>query len=243
VKLHDYSEKDSQSATFNPQAAYDLYTAAVQVYSRRSLTVKADILAAFAGIYNAIGTKALGPSLSGLPTAFLGTALCWHSANPVLVRNDSFCSWSWAGWIGPIMMGCGHQTSLAVHSLRTQPSSSHSTGEVASPNRSGEILCFTTQVATCDTGDSVLKFGLNQASLNAARELLYGKGYRKEFLALMYTSMDHETDDRGYHSKDDVVLWLIGQPEGRRAERLAVVHMPHEDWERLPWEMADLEIA
>ncbi|KAK3381191.1 heterokaryon incompatibility protein-domain-containing protein [Podospora didyma] len=93
------------------------YQRAVQAYSRRELTYKLDKLNAFEGICSRFGKSGNSTNLSirqtqGFPTHLLFQAILWFpsdeahksicTANQPEESVDSFSTWSWASWTGPV---------------------------------------------------------------------------------------------------------------------------------------------
>jgi hypothetical protein len=77
------------------------YTAAVELYTRRSLTEPSDILNAFEGVERVLQNHMDTSMHFGLPLELLDSALLWESSQ-LLRRREGFPSWSWAGWMGEI---------------------------------------------------------------------------------------------------------------------------------------------
>jgi hypothetical protein len=77
------------------------YTAAVELYTRRSLTEPSDILNAFEGVERVLQNHMDTSMHFGLPLGLLDSALLWESSQ-LLRRREGFPSWSWAGWLGEI---------------------------------------------------------------------------------------------------------------------------------------------
>jgi hypothetical protein len=77
------------------------YTAAVELYTRRSLTEPSDILNAFEGVAGVLQSHMDTSMHFGLPLGLLDSALLWESLQ-LLRRREGFPSWSWAGWVGEI---------------------------------------------------------------------------------------------------------------------------------------------
>jgi hypothetical protein len=77
------------------------YTAAVELYTRRSLTEPSDILNAFEGVERVLQDHMDTSMHFGLPSGLLDSALLWESSQ-LLRRREGFPSWSWAGWVGEI---------------------------------------------------------------------------------------------------------------------------------------------
>jgi hypothetical protein len=93
-----------------------VYNKLVELYTRRNLTFKSDILAAFSGIYRMLESQMECPFVFGLPTSHFDLALLWQSENVIQRRKTStgtteelseldgeFPSWSWCGWEGSSM--------------------------------------------------------------------------------------------------------------------------------------------
>ena len=93
-----------------------VYNKLVELYTRRNLTYKSDILAAFSGKYRMLGSQVECPFVFGFPTSHFDLALLWQSENVVQRRKIStgttedlsevdgeFPSWSWCGWEGSSM--------------------------------------------------------------------------------------------------------------------------------------------
>ncbi|RVX75667.1 hypothetical protein B0A52_00023 [Exophiala mesophila] len=77
------------------------FTSAIELYTRRELTNRADILNAFEGV-GLVLEKRIGASIYyGALETMLDSSLIWESSKR-LFRRDGFPSWSWSGWIGEI---------------------------------------------------------------------------------------------------------------------------------------------
>ena len=94
-----------------------VYIKVVELYTRRSLSKGADILAAFSGMYRMLESKMKGPFVFGLPTSHFDLALLWQSERAVtrrlILKEDAaklsesereFPSWAWCGWEGSPML-------------------------------------------------------------------------------------------------------------------------------------------
>ena len=96
-----------------------VYTDCVQLYTARNLTRPEDILSAFHGISNLVGSKLRADFVYGLPDSHFDWTLLWEPQNapsPRLPPNAKdigpervakakqtrFPSWSWCGWTGVI---------------------------------------------------------------------------------------------------------------------------------------------
>ena len=75
-------------------------------YLAREMTYPSDALNAFAGISNLFSKALSTQMLSGLPVAFFDIAILWTPAQPTILRNDGFPSWSCAGWHGSGTASC-----------------------------------------------------------------------------------------------------------------------------------------
>jgi hypothetical protein len=88
-----------------------VYTKVVEPYTRRNLTKKWDILAAFSGIYRMLERKMKTKFVFGLPASHFDLAILWQSEKVVNRRiiqkedarnlsdsENEFPSWSWCGW-------------------------------------------------------------------------------------------------------------------------------------------------
>ncbi|KAI6784154.1 uncharacterized protein J7T54_004700 [Emericellopsis cladophorae] len=88
------------------------YQAAVQDYSRKTLTFPEDVLHAFEGVFNRFTKGVFRSKLSleqtqGIPADYLYQAMLWFPSEETRRRvcEDTdvfFSSWSWASWDGPI---------------------------------------------------------------------------------------------------------------------------------------------
>ena len=97
----------------------EMYLCTVEVYTARCLTFEKDVLDAFAGLGRSHETAMESRMIWGLPERFFDMAMLWFRGETFLKRricgtktpqssgiNDNcqpFPSWSWAGWVGPIM--------------------------------------------------------------------------------------------------------------------------------------------
>lgn len=88
-----------------------VYMKAVELYTRRLLSHKEDILAAFSGTCRMLEARMSGPFVFGLPTSHFDLALLWQSERPATRRlipekekvklaesERDFPSWAWCGW-------------------------------------------------------------------------------------------------------------------------------------------------
>ncbi|OAQ69830.1 heterokaryon incompatibility protein (HET) domain-containing protein [Pochonia chlamydosporia 170] len=110
TELHDMSLRERMSKTFNA------YAKLVEIYSRRNLTYKSDILKAFAGIFAVLEEYFESAAVHGLPSAVISHALLWTpiarlprrgsqlptSRSASTTPNSQFPTWSWVGWDGPV---------------------------------------------------------------------------------------------------------------------------------------------
>jgi hypothetical protein len=115
-----------------PVRPLQVYGRLVEMYTPRVLDFKDDILAAFSGISNMLGTAMKTNFVYGLPDEFFDWALLWDSRHFQRRRlerrkRDSngrklepmFPSWSWCGWLGT--MHYKHAlSSLSLHPLEMQ---------------------------------------------------------------------------------------------------------------------------
>ena len=97
----------------------EMYFCTVEEYTARCLTFEKDILDAFAGLSRSHETIMESAMIWGLPERFFDMAMLWFRGKGCLKRrtcrpeksqaggeNDNyqpFPSWSWAGWVGPIL--------------------------------------------------------------------------------------------------------------------------------------------
>lgn len=94
-------------------AQEEAYCSVVQAYTRRHLSFPADILNAFAGVSARLEEAFATNFISGLPWSIIDFALMWVPASAGISRriqmtsagsqSVSFPSWSWSGWIGPVL--------------------------------------------------------------------------------------------------------------------------------------------
>lgn len=97
--------------------AFGVYRQLVEIYSRRELSFKSDVLNGFAGIFAVLGEHLQSGNDFGLPAAFFSHALLWAPSARLPRRgcrlptrddlrmgkpDPQFPSWSWAAWDGPI---------------------------------------------------------------------------------------------------------------------------------------------
>ncbi|KAF4119990.1 Heterokaryon incompatibility protein (HET) [Geosmithia morbida] len=90
------------------------YQAAVQAYSRRTLSFPEDVLAAFEGVFNRFSRRSTCDDLvlhqtQGIPVEHMHRAMLWFPSDEAKRRlyggeasADRFSTWSWASWSGPI---------------------------------------------------------------------------------------------------------------------------------------------
>lgn len=77
------------------------FTSAIELYTRRELTNRADVLNAFEGV-GLVLEKRIGASIFyGALETMMDSSLIWESSKR-LFRRDGFPSWSWSGWVGEI---------------------------------------------------------------------------------------------------------------------------------------------
>lgn len=95
---------------------FDTYKSVVQLYTKRKLTVSADIINAVSGILSVIAGHFQSPFVAGLPGIALELALLWSPLEPISrgtcyirAQKDTGStsetrvpSWSWAGWDGAV---------------------------------------------------------------------------------------------------------------------------------------------
>ena len=100
----------------------------ISEYMRRNLTYEEDILRAFSGILESLGSSMLGGFFFGLPQLFFDAALLWvpkknltrrEGVKSGIVKN-ALPSWSWAGWKGArctqmMAFGLGHISSPTTY--------------------------------------------------------------------------------------------------------------------------------
>ncbi|KAK5656063.1 hypothetical protein OQA88_5202 [Cercophora sp. LCS_1] len=87
-----------------------VYNGLVELYTKRRLTYRTDIVNAFTGIASRMEGFVSGRSLCAMPSGLLSFALLWSMANPDrlndekprLERNHDWPSWAWAGYVGQI---------------------------------------------------------------------------------------------------------------------------------------------
>jgi hypothetical protein len=109
--LHDICKEE------RAHRAFQVYKKLVAIYTRRQFTSKADILNGFAGFFAVLERYLESETLMGLPSAMFSHALMWSPAGRIPRRgcrlatlddldmgapDQSFPSWSWAGWDGPV---------------------------------------------------------------------------------------------------------------------------------------------
>jgi len=77
------------------------FTSAVELYTRRELTNRDDILNAFEGV-SLVLEKRIGAKIYyGALETMMDSSILWESTKR-LVRRPGFPTWSWSGWIGEI---------------------------------------------------------------------------------------------------------------------------------------------
>lgn len=81
--------------------AFSQYAQCVHDYTSRTIKESSEVLRAFTGILNILGSKTLLDTefLYGLPHRFIDSALLWHTQFDIRRRSGvAPPSWSWAGW-------------------------------------------------------------------------------------------------------------------------------------------------
>ncbi len=109
--------------TFHPDYLYaalaehtpwpSAYNALVIAYSGRSLTKQSDALNAFAGLQRVLEIRSDDQFLAGIPACAFDLFCLFTGHMAVLKRRKEFPSWSWAGWIGPVLF-CQLNTTHSV---------------------------------------------------------------------------------------------------------------------------------
>ena len=81
------------------------YAQLVREYTKRHLSYPSDALNAFSGILELFKYRCGGEINNGLLTSIFDVALLWSPVRDAqhCTRNARFPSWSWAGWIQPVM--------------------------------------------------------------------------------------------------------------------------------------------
>ncbi|KAI4174775.1 MAG: hypothetical protein LQ346_008191 [Caloplaca aetnensis] len=83
------------------------YRTSVQDYTSRQLTFPSDVMNAFAGVSN-YWAELFGATMKyGLPNSVFDWAVLWRALQPLRQRQGQGCTfptWSWAGWVGPVLM-------------------------------------------------------------------------------------------------------------------------------------------
>ena len=87
---------------------FEKYSSMVERISVRNFTQDSDILNACRGFELGMLRSSMGDSVCGLPATCFEYALAWQSDGNLRRRGLSnvglpFPSWSWAGWVGPIV--------------------------------------------------------------------------------------------------------------------------------------------
>lgn len=106
--LPSLPETTTTPIVLNPLTRPRIFTkfaAIIHDYTKRSLTFQSDILQAFQGFGGILQRQFGSRFLAGLPEAYFDQALLWMPYHPQSRREDAdntFPSWSWAGWIGQI---------------------------------------------------------------------------------------------------------------------------------------------
>lgn len=77
------------------------FTSSIELYTRRELTNRNDILNAFDSMRRVLELRLDTPIFFGLFEKMIDSSLLWES-NKKLFRRPGFPSWSWAGWVGEI---------------------------------------------------------------------------------------------------------------------------------------------
>ncbi|KAI9166333.1 FAD-binding monooxygenase-like protein 5 [Paramyrothecium foliicola] len=79
------------------------FKSVVEFYSRRVLTYPEDVENALTGIIRRFSNRMKCRFLCGLPTAVFDSHLLFRGAAMTLKRRSGFPSYSWTGWIGPLL--------------------------------------------------------------------------------------------------------------------------------------------
>lgn len=117
VSAHDMPLDDGQTDYhFRLGTAHEeAYSSVVQEYTRRHLSFPTDILNAFSAISARLQEVFRTTLVSGLPLSIIDFALMWVPASSGVCRRApvspagsgitdvAFPSWSWSGWIGPVL--------------------------------------------------------------------------------------------------------------------------------------------
>jgi len=91
----------------NVTESFTSYAQLVIPYSARQLSFRSDVLNAFMGVGNVLGTVLASEMIKGLPERYLGQALLWRGEGFRKGWDKSLGvpSWSWAGWEGGVDYG------------------------------------------------------------------------------------------------------------------------------------------
>jgi hypothetical protein len=91
---------------YSPEAEYRIV---LSYFTPRLLTNQGDALLAMAGIIRRLSSKMGSRFFQGIPVAAFDTFLVFHSHNCLLRRRQGFPSYSWCGWIGPVIFYEPHE--------------------------------------------------------------------------------------------------------------------------------------
>lgn len=102
---------------------FTIFAAIVHDYTKRNFTYEGDILQAFQGYGGVLQHQFGSRFLAGLPEAYFDQALLWmpfHSQSRREDVDNTFPSWSWAGWIGQIRYDdpCDYPVEAIVPSIK-----------------------------------------------------------------------------------------------------------------------------
>jgi hypothetical protein len=99
---------------------WQCYREIVERYSTRDFTCENDVNDGVDGLLNSLSTFEDEAFVCGLPETLLEIALLWLPAGPLRVRDkhrdgDQFPSWSWTGWVGPVIYPSYLPSSKELH--------------------------------------------------------------------------------------------------------------------------------
>ena len=89
---------------FTGKASSSMFTSLITAYSKIELSFQNNILNAFAGLAEMVKNDCGVEVCYCLVSTAISHSLLWKLSTPLTLRQTGFPSWSWCGWLGPIIM-------------------------------------------------------------------------------------------------------------------------------------------